>query len=48
MLLADFPHRAFIHPPLSVPIQIIIQMDIMAHGSWDFFLKGAWVDFVIM
>ena len=49
MLLADFPHCDFIHPPLSVPIQIIIQMDIMAHGSWDFFFErcvGGFCDYV--
>ena len=49
MLLADFPHRTFIHPPLGVPIQIIIQMDIMAHGSWNFSFArcvGGYCDYV--
>lgn len=49
MLLACFPRCVLINPPFRVPTQIIIQMYMIAHCSWDFSLQrfvGVLCDYV--
>lgn len=49
MLPACFPRCVLINPSFSVPTQIIIQMYIIAHCSWDFSLErfvGVLCDYV--